>query len=442
MAKARRASVDVTYNGANVTTKLADYLASFSYTDISSGSSDSISLQVNDRDRKWINAWLPEKGDKMTVKVKLKNWTDAGDKSLSCGSYVIDDFSISGTPIKLKIEAVATPADSSFKETSRTQTYENTTLENIGQEIAGRAGINFYYEAERVDIGAVEQSEQDDCEFYNNLVTTYGYAMKIYKDKIVVFSEATYETKPAVATLTESDIEPNWEWNTTLCQTYTGAKYEYTNSDTNQTFVASTGVTTPESSARVLKVTDAASSLAEGKQIMLAKLNDANKEDTTMSVTLALPDPAIIATSCVKISGLGKINGKYYVEQVDWSVGGNGATTQKLTMRLIGSRFESASGLATEVATSSGTETSSSTSSTTDASGTVDVSTLSKGDSYTLTETKKGYYTAAEALAGKATGGHPTGTRKAGTYIIYNISQGMLNLTTVSGTPGSWINPN
>ena len=93
------------------------------------------------------------------------------------------------------------------------------------------------------------------------------------------------------------------------------------------------------------------------------------------------------------------------------------------------------------VAKKSKTETKSSTATTT-ATKSTGTQTPVKGGKYTLTTTKKGYYTAAEALAGKVTGGHPTGTRRPGTYTIFNISQGMLNLTTKAGVPGSWINPN
>ena len=229
---------------------------------------------------------------------------------------MIDDFSFSGTPVKLKLEALALPADSSFKETQRTKTYEKTTLENIGQEVAKRAGIKLYYEAPRIPIEKVEQSEKDDCSFYNELVKLYGFAMKIYKNKIVVFNEATYEKKKSVATLTEQNIEPNWSWNTKLCRTYTGAKYEYTNNDKNQTIKVEVG-----GGNRILKVTDAASNASEAERITLAKINEANKGDTTMSVTMTRANRKIIATSCVTIKGFGKLDGKYYVEKVTWDIG-------------------------------------------------------------------------------------------------------------------------
>ena len=332
----RKATASVSYNGKRIDTKLAEYLQSFSYTDVASGESDSLSLNINDRDRKWIKSWFPSKGDTMAATIIMKNWSKEGDtQKLSCGSFVIDDFSFSGTPVKLKLEALALPADSSFKETQRTKTYEKTTLENIGQEVAKRAGIKLYYEAPRIPIEKVEQSEKDDCSFYNELVKLYGFAMKIYKNKIVVFNEATYEKKKSVATLTEQNIEPNWSWNTKLCRTYTGAKYEYTNNDKNQTIKVEVG-----GGNRILKVTDAASNASEAERITLAKINEANKGDTTMSVTMTRANRKIIATSCVTIKGFGKLDGKYYVEKVTWDI--ESGCKQKLDLRRVADRFTDA----------------------------------------------------------------------------------------------------
>lgn len=429
----RKATASVSYNGKNIDTKLAEYLQSFSYTDVAAGESDSLSLVVNDRDRKWIKSWFPSKGDTMSASIKMKNWSkENDDRSLKCGSFVIDDFGFSGAPIKLKLEAIAIPATTGFKKTQRTKTYENTTLENIAKEVAKRANVKCYYEAGRISIEKVEQSEKDDCSFLNELVKLYGYAMKIYKNKIVIFNEATYEKKRSVATLTEETIEPNWSWDTTLDGKYTGAKYEYTNNDKNKTFKVTVG-----GGSRILKVTDAAGTLSEAEKITLAKINDANKNDTTMTVTLTRANQKIIATSCVTIKGLGKLNGKYYVEKVTWDIGSG--CRQKLELRKVQTRFTTATATASDVAKESGTETNTTAVA---AAPTEAPQAPVKGGRYTLTVTKKGYYTAAEALAGQPTGGHPTGTRRPGTYTIFNISQGMLNLTTKAGVPGSWINPN
>lgn len=429
--KPRKAIASIDYNGKNIDTKLSEYLGAFSYKDVASGESDSLSLTINDKNRKWIKEWFPSKGDTMSASILMENWLKEGDtQKLSCGLFTIDDFSFSGTPIQLKLEAVAIPADSGFKKTQRTKTYENTTLENIAVEVANRAGVQCYYEAGNISIEKVEQSEKDDCSFLNELVKLYGYAMKVYKNKIVLFSETAYESKMSIATLTEEDIEPNWSWNTTLDDKYTGAKYEYTNNDKNKTFRVSVG-----SGSQILKVTDSASTLTEAEKITLAKLNEANKNDTTMSVTLTMADTRIIATSCVTIDGLGKLDGKYYVESVTWEIGSG--CSQKLELRKVQPRFTKAVSSENDVVKESDME--STTNTTQD--NTTDQTPV-KGGSYMLTVTKKGYYTAAEALAGQEIGGNPTGIRQPGTYIIFNISQGMLNLTTTEGVPGSWINPN
>ena len=53
MAVARRARVYMTYNGRDAE-QMAEYITSFKYTDVASGSSDSISVDLDDRDRHWI----------------------------------------------------------------------------------------------------------------------------------------------------------------------------------------------------------------------------------------------------------------------------------------------------------------------------------------------------------------------------------------------------
>lgn len=45
----RKATASVSYNGKRIDTKLAEYLQSFSYTDVASGESDSLSLNHNDQ---------------------------------------------------------------------------------------------------------------------------------------------------------------------------------------------------------------------------------------------------------------------------------------------------------------------------------------------------------------------------------------------------------
>lgn len=60
-----------------------------------------------------------------------------------------------------------------------------------------------------------------------------------------------------------------------------------------------------------------------------------------------------------------------------------------------------------------------------------------KEDKYTLVTSVKGYVTAADAKNHK----NDKTLVARGTYHVFNKSQGMINVTTKQGVPGSWINP-
>ena len=125
----RRAAVSIWYNGKSANVQLASCLGSFQYTDVASGSSDSISLGINDRDRRWINGWFPQKGDRLQPTIRTYNWEHDGQQGkFPCGAFLVDDFSFQGGPIRLSLEGLALPAGSGFKATERTETYESTTL--------------------------------------------------------------------------------------------------------------------------------------------------------------------------------------------------------------------------------------------------------------------------------------------------------------------------
>jgi len=59
------------------------------------------------------------------------------------------------------------------------------------------------------------------------------------------------------------------------------------------------------------------------------------------------------------------------------------------------------------------------------------------GGKYTLKKNTPGFYTAADAKAGK----NQRVTVLAGEYTVFNIANGMINITKSKGQPGSWINP-
>ena len=254
----------------------------------------------------------------------------------------MDDFSFRGGPIRLQLEALAVPADNNgFNATERTETYENTTLTEIGGIVTGRAGIALYFEAADVSIEKVEQNNQSDCSFYTDLVEKYGLSLKIYNDKLVIFSEADYEAKGPKAVLTPADFDPGWSWNTKTTGTYTGVKYQYTNSEKDKTFTVTAG-----EGDRILECNEPADNLTEATAIALAAVNNANRGTVTMRITL-MARPGLIATDCVEIAELGKLSGKYYIDQITHSLGGG--YKMSLELRRVEPRISGASSVSSTV---------------------------------------------------------------------------------------------
>ena len=332
--KTRSAAVELNWNGAAVTSQMKDYKTEITYTDPASGEADSLDIAIQDRAQQWTTAWLPATGDTLTATILAENWEKEGDnRKLDCGFFILDHYEFNGWPMAGMISAVSVPADGSFRATERTKTWEDVTIQEIGKEIADRAGISLAWdvEGEPFKIKSLEQTEQTDCDFFMSLCDTYGLAMKVYSPKIVVYDREAYKEKDPVGIIREDQIE-NWNWTRNLAGTYTGVRYQYTHTEKNQTFTVNVG-----GGERILTCDDAANNQTEATLIALAKVNNANKGTTTMKITLRTPAWNIVATQCIVIKGLGQLSGKYYVEKATHTVADG--TKTSLELRRVEKRF-------------------------------------------------------------------------------------------------------
>ena len=311
----RKVSLEITYKGNKLDEKIQEHITSFTYTDISSGASDSISLTLENIDKKWLNAWFPEKGSTITVKLVVKNWEKSGKKrTFTCGAFVIDDVSFSGRPLIATIGAVAVPADTGFKATKKSKTWEDVTIEQIASKIAEAAGIKLYYSAPSIKISELEQSNETDSSFLYSLCAKYGLAMKVYNKKLVIFDEEEYEKKQRITTIDEKNME-SWSFNTTVDGTYTGVKLTYTKPSSNKTTSVTVGTT-----ERLYEYSAQVDSQYDAELQAKAKLRSENKKAKTMEMKI-MANEDIIASSIIQVTGLGKANGLYYVDQVKRSIG-------------------------------------------------------------------------------------------------------------------------
>lgn len=333
--RTRRAEVDLVWNGAAVTSKMVGTKTEVTYTDPASGEADGLDIAIQDRGRQWTTAWLPAAGDTLTASIKVTDWEREGDnRILPCGFFILDNFDFSGWPVTGTISGVSVPADGSFRATERTKTWENVTVQEIGKEIAKRAGIALVWDVEGAapPVASIEQSEQTDCDFFADLCDAYGLAMKVYAQKIVVYDREAYKKKDPVAKISETDLQA-WNWSKTLAGTYTGGEYAYTDPKTEEEILVTVGA-----GARILKQSGKADNRADAERKITAAVNKANHGATKLTATI-MGNAALVASQCVTVVGLGRLSGKYFIDGIAHHVGGSGYTMD-LEMALVASMTE------------------------------------------------------------------------------------------------------
>ena len=147
-------------------------------------------------------------GTVLRVKIHTENWMNQGDyDELDCGAFEIDTCEYTLEDKTFSIKAVSTPISSSLRREKKTFSWRDVTLQKIGQDIADRAGFDFYYEVpEEIQLDEVEQWQQSDAEFLYELAKKYNVAVKVTNKKIVLFDESVYEQREAVDSYDESEL--------------------------------------------------------------------------------------------------------------------------------------------------------------------------------------------------------------------------------------------
>ncbi len=159
----RRAELSVTYNNADITAELAPMLVGFEYVDVVDGKhADSLTLFVQNTDRRWFGEWLPGLGATLSATLTCNHWP--GGKVLECGKFEIDGISFADRPNTCTIKALAAGVTSSLRRELVTKAWESIAVWKIADEIAVKHGFELYFDVDTVlpAIDRYDQREQSD----------------------------------------------------------------------------------------------------------------------------------------------------------------------------------------------------------------------------------------------------------------------------------------
>lgn len=314
MTKARRTDVLIKYKGADISRDLAPFLSAFVYSD-NEGKSDEIQIELQDRDKKWQNPWLPGEGDIIQARIRTVSWDKDGEVlQLNCGTFFVDDVTFKGPPDSISIKALSVPLAKGGKSTKRTRAWENSNLNSIAGDVAISSGLKLIYDAPNYFYDRVDQSKETDLAFIKRLAKKEGLSVKVADEKLILYHQLTYEKKRAVRTLTrgEDDIL-SWDFaRTSADKQYKKVQISYFDSKKKKALKYVYEVPDVESGP-TLKINKRAKDLAEAKRWAKAEARNKNKKMKSGKITIS-GAIELVQGLTINLKKFGAFDGKYFIE--------------------------------------------------------------------------------------------------------------------------------
>ncbi|MCM3567845.1 phage late control D family protein [Neobacillus mesonae] len=344
MMDGRRISTDILYNNQTISVDIDPFITDVRFTDNFTGSADTISISLGDRERKWMNSWKPKKGASLEASLNISpDWGSINSSKRKLGYFEIDDISISGPSNKLTVDATSIPQSSSLKGQKKTRSWENTTFKKVAADIAKQNKLKLYFSVEEnPSFDRVDQESETDLAFLMKLCNDSGFALKVANKSISIFDEVKFEKEAIVDTISRTDFRLiDYSGSDTLNNVYKSCKvtYTYTTTENNKKKVKTISATftpsRPPESDRILVVNEKVKSKAAALNLAKKKLRAENKNGTTFSLKLA-GFLTYYAGQTINLSGFGGFDGKYIITSVSGSVGNSSETNLELRKCLEG----------------------------------------------------------------------------------------------------------
>lgn len=361
MAKAKQTYLRLLFGRSekDVTKSLAPDLLSFSYTDNETDEADEISITLKDPTGKWAGSWKPDGGEVVKAYLSAGRIDGTRIRSIYCGKFFVDSLKVSGSPRVFELSAISIPLNKPIRRKLRSRAWEKMKLKEIAGKIAKEAGVKLLFDSEEnPSFDRQDQDRESDLKFLSRLCEESGLSLKLTDEKIVIFDQASYESKPAIRTLTlgVSNIL-SWSFEAQHSDTYKSCTVTYRDPkqkkqgsaasydmDLQKVKTKNPAVMTytyvdpdADENGQEYELKRRAKSIEEAKRLAKAKLRKLNARKVTGSLSV-IGDPSLVAGVVIKIVGFGSFDGRFIVEQATHRVDGGGYVTD-LSLRRVNSNY-------------------------------------------------------------------------------------------------------
>ncbi|WP_460418866.1 phage late control D family protein [Pseudomonas sp. microsymbiont 2] len=318
----------LSYQHHNITHDISLHLVSLTYSDYLTGQADSLEIELEDTEGKWVDAWYPGHGDLLTLAM---GWQGSPLRTL--GNFEIDEVELNAPPSTVSIRALGAGIQSALRTTEH-RAYENMTLDAVAKQIAARQGLELVGRIEPIKLDRLTQQESD-LAFLRNLAGEYDYAFKVVGKRLVFHAISDLAKGKPVASLALRDLASvHLRDQITVVPKKVAVKhkdpakkklisYDIVNGETVAVPSSSSKATT---SADTKKQRKRAASEEVAKAKAKADLARANRERTTGGWT-AMGRPELVSGNVITLMAAGKLGGDYLITAAHHRVTRSGGYT-------------------------------------------------------------------------------------------------------------------
>lgn len=334
MANVRKAKFKLLYNNVDITSDITKYGTSISYSDNDEGESDSIEITLEDVDALWRNSWYPEKGANLSLSIGY----DSDDVLVDCGTFQVDEITLSGPPDVVSIKGIAAVVTKSLR-TKRSKSFENQTLRQIAAYIASKHNLTLQGDIANVRFERVTQYRERDLSFLRRISIEYGYLFSVRDKKLIFTSVFGIEAANPVTSLDRTDIR-GYSLKDKTSETYKAATVRYHNPNNNAVSKATVTTETNKDGVTYKKIStddtiaiqSKAETPAQADLKATAALHHTNSLQQEGTLTLE-GNPILVAGNNILVTGFGTISGKYYIRKSSHRIDKSGGYTGTIDIK-------------------------------------------------------------------------------------------------------------
>ncbi|WP_248915869.1 phage late control D family protein [Pseudomonas moorei] len=304
----------LTYQQRNITRDISLNLVSLSYSDYLTDQADSLDVELEDSEGKWLDAWYPGHGDTLTLSI---GWD--GQPMRALGSFEIDEIELNSPPSSVSIRALGAGIQNALRTTEH-QAYENTTLDAVAKQVASRQGLELVGSIEPIKLDRLTQQDSD-LTFLRNLAGEYDYAFKVTGKRLVFHAISELAKGVPVASLVLKDLASvRLRDQITVVPKAVEVKHKDPakkqlisyNIVNGETVAVPSSASKTTTSADTKKKRKRSASAEEAKAKAKADLARANRERTTGGWT-TMGRPNLVSGNVVTLVAAGKLGGNYLI---------------------------------------------------------------------------------------------------------------------------------